>query len=110
MQINKKSTVGSFVMIKHKLRDSLVAQTVKNLPAVKETWVRSLSREDPLEKEMATHPVFLPGKSHGRRSLAGYSPWGHKESDMTQESFYNLYIGKTLSKSVNVSNSRGYGE
>jgi len=29
-------------------------------------------------------PVFLPGKSHGQRSLVGYSPWGHKESDMTE--------------------------
>ena len=28
-------------------------------------------------------PVFLPGKSHGQRNLAGYSPWGHKESDTT---------------------------
>ena len=37
----------------------LVAQMVKNLPAVQETWVRSLGREDPLEKEMATHPRIL---------------------------------------------------
>ena len=36
-----------------------------------------------LEEEMATTPVFLPGKSHGQRSLGDYSPWGHKESDMT---------------------------
>ena len=42
-------------------------------------WVQSLGQEDPLEKEMATTPVFLPGESHGQRSLAGYSPWGHKE-------------------------------
>ena len=41
---------------------------------------QSLGWEEPLEKEMATTPVFLPGKSHGQRSLAGYSPWGHKES------------------------------
>ena len=33
---------------------------------------------------MATTPVFLPGEIHGQRSLAGYSPWGHKESDMTK--------------------------
>ena len=33
---------------------------------------------------MATSPVFLPGKSHGQRSLAGYSPWGRKESDTTK--------------------------
>ena len=43
-----------------------------------------LALEDPLEKEMAASPVFLPGKSHGPRSLAGYSPWGHKESDTTE--------------------------
>ena len=37
-----------------------------------------------LEKSMATHSVFLPGEFHGQRSLAGYSPWGCKESDMTE--------------------------
>ena len=72
------------------LGDSLVAQMVKNLPAMPDTWAQSLGRddplgrEDPLEKEMATHPVFLPGKLHGQRSLVGYSPWGHKESPMTE--------------------------
>ena len=39
---------------------------------------RSPGRKDPLEKEMATHSRFLPGKSHGQRSLAGCSPWSHK--------------------------------
>ena len=63
---------------------SLVAQRVKHLPIMWETWVQSLSREDPLEKEMGTPLVLLPGKSHGRRSLVGYSPWGRKESDMTE--------------------------
>ena len=57
----------------------LVAQTVKNLPAVQETWVWSLGQEDPLEKET---PVFLPGEFYGQKSLVGYSPWSHKESDM----------------------------
>ena len=60
---------------------SLMAQMVKNQPAMQETQVQSL--EDALEKEMATIPVFLPGKSHGQGSLAGCSPWGHKESDRT---------------------------
>ena len=46
--------------------------------------VPSLAQEDPLEEEMAAHSVFLPGKFHGQRSLAGYSPWGRKESDMTE--------------------------
>ena len=60
---------------------------VKNPPAVQETWVQSLVWKDPLEKEMATgegNPVFLPGKSHGKRSLPGYSPWVFKESDTTE--------------------------
>ena len=39
---------------------------------------------EPLKKEMATPPVFLPGESHGQRSMAGYSPRGYKESDTTQ--------------------------
>ena len=58
---------------------------VKNPPAVQETRVTSLGREDPLEEGMARPtPVFLPGESHGQRSLAGYSPRGHKESDTTE--------------------------
>ena len=55
----------------------LVAQTVNSLPAVQESWVRSLGREDPLEKEMATRAWKIPR----RRSLVGYPPWSHKESD-----------------------------
>ena len=63
---------------------SLVAQTVKNPPAMRETWVWSLGQEDPLEKGMATHSIILAWRIHGQRSLMGYSPWGHKESDMTE--------------------------
>ena len=55
---------------------SLVAQTVKNLPAMQETWVRSLGREDPWRREWQPTPVFLPGESHGRRSLVGCSQSG----------------------------------
>ena len=61
-----------------------MAQRVKHLPVVWETWVRSLGQEDPLEKEMATHSNNLPGKSQGQRSLGGYSTWGLKESDMNE--------------------------
>ena len=57
---------------------SPVACSVKNPPAMLEMQVRSLGQEDALAKEMATRSVFLPGKSHGQRSLAGYSPWVHK--------------------------------
>ena len=57
---------------------SLVAQMVKNQPAMQETWVRSLGWEDLLEKGIST------GDFQGQRSLTGYSPWGHKESDTTE--------------------------
>ena len=64
---------------------SLVAQMVKHLPAMRETWVRSLGWEDLLEKQPT--PVLLPGESHGQRSLVGYSPWVAKSrtrlSDLT---------------------------
>ena len=42
------------------------------------------SWEDPLKKKWQPTPVFFPEKSHGQRSLTGYSPWGHKELDMTE--------------------------
>ena len=60
-----------------------MTQLVKNLPAMQETQVQSLGGEDSLEKKWQPTPVFLPGKFHGQRSLAGNSPWGHKETDMT---------------------------
>ena len=62
----------------------LAAQLVKTLPAAQETWVPSLDQEDPLEKGMANTPVFLPGQSHGQRSLVGYNLWGCKEMDTTE--------------------------
>ena len=62
---------------------SLVAQTVKNLPAMWETWVQSLGWEDPLEEGMATHSSILAWRiPMDQRSLAGYSPRGCKEPDM----------------------------
>ena len=56
---------------------------VKHLPVIQETWLQSLGQEDPLERGMATHSSILAGEFHGQRSLAGYSPWGHKELDLT---------------------------
>ena len=58
-----------------------VAQLVKNLPAVQETWVLFLGWEDPLEKEMATHSSILAWKIS---RTEGCSPWGRKESGMTE--------------------------
>ena len=52
---------------------------------MQEMWVQPLGLEDPLEKEVATHSSILGGKSHRQRSLAGCSPWGHKELDMTEQ-------------------------
>ena len=63
---------------------SLVAQMVKNLPAMQETQFQSLGREDSLEKGMATLSSILAWKFHGQRRLVDYSPWGHKESDTTE--------------------------
>ena len=156
-----------FVHVRYHARPSLVAQLIKNSPAVRDTWVWSLGWEDPLEKGKATHnsllawripwtvssmglqrvrhnwatftlrhtrasqvapvvknptcqygkgkrcefhpwvrkiswsrkwqptPIFLPGKFYGRRSLAGYSPWGFKELDATE---HIIIIDTVLSK------------
>ena len=68
---------------------------VKNHPAStgnNKLWVRSLGCEDPLEEGMGPTPVFWLGESHGQRSLAGYSSWGHKELDMTEQ--LSTMIGK----------------
>ena len=69
---------------------SLVAHTVKSLPTMRETQVQSLGQEDPLEKEMATHSVLLPGKYHGQRSLVGCSPWGRKELSTTERLHFHF--------------------
>ena len=58
---------------------SFVAQLVKNLPAMWETWVRSLGWKIPWRREKLLTPVFRPGEFHGL-----YSPGGHKELDRTK--------------------------
>ena len=63
-----------------------MALSVKNLPAMRETWVQSLGVEDPLEEGMATHSQYSCLENpHGEKSLAGYSPCGCKESDTTEQ-------------------------
>ena len=59
---------------------SLVAQLVKNPPAMRENWVQSLGWEDPLETERLPTPVFWPGEFHGL-----YNSWGRKESDTSEQ-------------------------
>ena len=67
-----------------------IAQMVKNLPAMQETRVQSLGQEDFLEEGMedpleeGTVTLLLPGESYGQRSLAGYSPYSPRESDVTE--------------------------
>ena len=56
---------------------------VKNLPAIQEVWIQSLGWKDPLQKRWLTTPVLLPAEFH-RQSLAGYSPWDCRESDVTE--------------------------
>ena len=63
-----------FLLVSTLVGASLVAQLVKNPPAMWETWVRSLGWEDPLEEGMATHYGIL----------AWRIPWGHKESETTE--------------------------
>ena len=67
-----------------------MAQMVKNLPAMQQTWVRSLGQEVPLEKEIATALVFFPEEFNGHRSLVSYSPWDSKESDMNGQLTFSL--------------------
>ena len=63
---------------------SLLAQTVNNLPAIQETWIRSLGREDLAGGNGNPLQYSCLENSMGQRSLVGYSPWSHKESDMTE--------------------------
>ena len=63
---------------------SLGAQLVKNPPAMRETWFNPWVGKTPWRRGRLPTPVFWPGESHGQRSLVGYSPQGHKESDTTE--------------------------
>ena len=71
---------------------SLVAQLVKNLPAMQETWVRSLGWEDPLGKGKG-----YPLKYSGLENAMDYSPWGHKELDTTEPFHFQGSLGQGLS-------------
>ena len=74
-------TLGQkFSEVYHRYRASLVAHTIKNLPAMEEPWVGKIL----WRRKWQPPPVFLPGKSHGQRSLAGYSPWSFKECNMPE--------------------------
>ena len=63
---------------------SLMAQMVKILPAMPETWVLSPGRKDPLEQGLATHSIILAWRIPRTEESVPYSPWGHKELDTTE--------------------------
>ena len=65
-------------------QSSLVAQMVKNLPAMQKTQVQSLGQEEPMENGMATHSSIFAWRIPWTEEPVGYSPWGHNESDMTE--------------------------
>ena len=76
-------------------------QMVMNLPALQETWFDLWAWGIPWRREWLPTPVFLPGESHGQRSLVGYSPWGSKESDTTErltlfQRHYVIHISPVL--------------
>ena len=71
-------------------RASLVAYTVKNLPAMQETQFDPWVEKIPWRREWLPTAVFLPGESHGQRSLVGYSPWGCKELDTTEQLYFDF--------------------
>jgi len=74
---------------------------VKNLPAMQEMQVQSQVpwvEKIPWKREWQPTPIFLPGEFLGQRSLAGYNPWSHKESDTTEKLTFSLsQIGKLWS-------------
>ena len=71
---------------------SLVAQRLKHLPAMRETWVGSLGREDPLEKEMATHSSILAWRIPWTEELGGLQSMGCKESDTTEQLHFHCSL------------------
>ena len=91
MGIQSPEIVGQLVGI---IWAFLVAQVIKILSSMQETWVRSLSqdRKIPWRREWQPTPVFLYGEFYGQRSLVGYSPQGCKESDMTEQLTLSLFF------------------
>ena len=91
------------------IQDSLVAQRLKGLPAMWETWVQSLDREDPLEKEMATHSSTLAWRIPWTEDLGRLQSTGRKELDTTEQLHFHLSfsVGLTslsmiISRSIHV--------
>ena len=89
MKHKLESTVPGEISITSDMT-SLVVQMVKHLPTMWETQVWSLVRKIPWRRKWQPIPISLPGKSHGQRSLVGYSPWGREESGTTERLQFSL--------------------
>ena len=75
---------------------SVVKNLLANTRDAKDTGSSLRLGRSPGVRNLQPTPVFLPGESHGQRSLVDYSPWGHKESDMTElPSTAHIYMPST---------------
>ena len=79
---------------------SLVAQMVKNLSAMQDTWVRSLGLGKSPEEGKATHSIILAWRISWTEEPSGYSPWGHKESDRTETNAFTWQEATTTTKAL----------
>ena len=85
-----------------------MAQTVERLPAMWETWV-PWAGKIPWRRKWQPTLVHLPRKFRGWRSLVGYSPWGHKESDTTEQLHFHFQFSSWIiarQASLSITNSR----
>ena len=80
------------------LKEISPGRSLEGMPALWETQVQSLGRKDPWKREWQPTSVFFPGEFYGLKSLVGYSPWGHKESNMTEQ-LTHIYISSVQSLS-----------
>ena len=91
----ERSSPASLRMVSPIVRASQVALVVKNLPVKCRRrkkirfypWVGKI----PCRRKWQPTPVFLPGESHGQRSLVGYSAWSHKKLDMIEATYYTRH-------------------
>ena len=65
---------------------------VMNPPAMQKTWFDPWVGKIPWRRAWQPTPVFLPGETHGQRSLVGYSPWGHKGLDTTEQLHFRFHL------------------
>ena len=87
---------------------SLVAQRLKHLPAMWETWVLSLGQEDPLEKEMATHSSILAWRIPWTEEFDGLKSMGRKELDTTERLYFHFHLLFFTTRSLRHRKDRGF--